>query len=588
MSNLEELDLRNCAINYIAQGLFEDMPKLKKLYLAHNRLSEISSDLFKYTPSLVHLDISYNDVYYEGSPGLSKDPYERFVDGLVISDDAFSGLINIETLDFSKTKISPISARAFAKLGKSLKHLSLCYTDLPLINSNMFNNTTLRVLDLSGNPTTSSVVLCDAFSGLQDTLEVLFYRKSNVKYLVGLNKLKSLKILHLGCNIISVLHNDTFAGLPNLVILDLSKNHINNWYTRVFANNTKLEMINLRQNNINLMSQEMMQDFHKLRYLAIGRNNFVCNCRVRDFIDVMKMTAHHNPELSEIKDVINNMLLDDLTNQIVAETYLYDIENFQNYNEYEHSRYIYRSNELDSTINSDFKSVEISNNFSLNLTLRSHSFKTNKVEKNMSTFFHFDHTNALLNNSFIVIDYSPEDYQCVESKSGDRVPFHKVEPCPTSILEETEYILKAWQVFLIAVISIMAFLCISLIIYRKWFYLKYCFGLMRNALVLSCMDKEVEQFRKRASQSTILDYAYDVFISYCDEDRMWVLDELLPNIEKNDISACLHERDFVVGMSILDNIVYCMDRSKVLLLVVSNQFLSRRWCQFEMHLAQYR
>ncbi|XP_026467344.1 uncharacterized protein LOC113370881 [Ctenocephalides felis] len=62
LSNLEELDLRNCAINYIAQGLFEDMPKLKKLYLAHNRLSEISSDLFKYTPSLVHLDISYNDV----------------------------------------------------------------------------------------------------------------------------------------------------------------------------------------------------------------------------------------------------------------------------------------------------------------------------------------------------------------------------------------------------------------------------------------------------------------------------------------------------------------------------------------------
>lgn len=42
-------------------------------------------------------------------------------------------------------------------------------------------------------------------------------------------------------------------------------------------------------------------------------------------------------------------------------------------------------------------------------------------------------------------------------------------------------------------------------------------------------------------------FVYDVFASYCDEDRQWVLDELLPQIESHPkISACLHERDFQV------------------------------------------
>lgn len=567
------------------------MKNLEQLFLAHNRLSEISSDLFRNSPSIIHLDISHNDVYYEGSPGYSKDPYERFVDGLVIKDDAFDGLYNIETLDFSKTKISAISARAFTKLGKSLKHLSLCYTSLPLIKSNMFNNTMLRVLDLSGNPTTSSVVLCDAFSGLQDTLEVLFYRKSNVKHLIGLNILKSLKVLHLGSNIINVLDNYTFAGLSNLVILDLSKNHINNWYSTVFEHNPKLEFLNLRQNNINLMSKEMMQDFYKLRYLALGKNNFVCNCRVRDFVDIMKMNAHSNPDINEIEEVIGSMLLDELTSQIVAQTYLKEIENFQTNNNCQLHKYFY------DTQFPNAESVRMNKHIIENATADNIKNKQNPTdghnEKLVTEVVHFhpmsyDHTVIALNRSFVVIDYEPEDYKCVESKTGERISFQRIDPCPKSVVDQAEQILKAWEIFLIAVICSTIFLGISVILYRKWFYLKYCLGLLRNAIVLSCMDKEVEQSRKRASQSTILDYNYDVFISYCDEDRIWVLEELLPNIEKQDISACLHERDFVVGMSILDNIVYCMDRSKVLLLVVSNQFLNRRWCQFEMHLAQYR
>lgn len=42
-------------------------------------------------------------------------------------------------------------------------------------------------------------------------------------------------------------------------------------------------------------------------------------------------------------------------------------------------------------------------------------------------------------------------------------------------------------------------------------------------------------------------FTYDVFVSYCDEDRPWVLEQLLPEVENNTpVSVCLHERDFQV------------------------------------------
>ncbi|KAJ8707766.1 hypothetical protein PYW07_011443 [Mythimna separata] len=44
----------------------------------------------------------------------------------------------------------------------------------------------------------------------------------------------------------------------------------------------------------------------------------------------------------------------------------------------------------------------------------------------------------------------------------------------------------------------------------------------------------------------------------------------------------------MVGLSILENIVSCMDRSRSIMLILSQRFLLSQWCQFEMHLAQHR
>lgn len=100
-------------------------------------------------------------------------------------------------------------------------------------------------------------------------------------------------------------------------------------------------------------------------------------------------------------------------------------------------------------------------------------------------------------------------------------------------------------------------------------------------------------FKKRMILTTLKDknksYQYDVFLSYSDKDRDWILDQCIPNIEQqNNIKVCLHERDFQAGVPVLENIMACMDKSRCVLLVLSEAFLRSHWCQFELSLAQHR
>ena len=45
---------------------------------------------------------------------------------------------------------------------------------------------------------------------------------------------------------------------------------------------------------------------------------------------------------------------------------------------------------------------------------------------------------------------------------------------------------------------------------------------------------------------------------------------------------CLHERDFILGKNIVDNICDCVETSKKVLVVFSKHFCRSQWCQFEL------
>ncbi|XP_077072155.1 uncharacterized protein LOC143723514 [Siphateles boraxobius] len=86
-------------------------------------------------------------------------------------------------------------------------------------------------------------------------------------------------------------------------------------------------------------------------------------------------------------------------------------------------------------------------------------------------------------------------------------------------------------------------------------------------------------------------YRYDVFVSYSGKDEHWVMEELLPNLERRGppfLRLCLHSRDFQLGEDIVKNITDSIYASRQTLCLVSRNYLGSNWCSLEMQLATYR
>jgi hypothetical protein len=79
------------------------------------------------------------------------------------------------------------------------------------------------------------------------------------------------------------------------------------------------------------------------------------------------------------------------------------------------------------------------------------------------------------------------------------------------------------------------------------------------------------------------DFDFDIFVSYDSEDSDWVRRRLMPELEEGlGLRLCIHERDFILGENIVDNISRCVEGSKKMLMVFSRDFVQSQWCQFEL------
>lgn len=639
---LKELDLRSCKIASIHQDAFHDMQTLQKMYLSDNNLISLSAQIFSNVPNLVHLDLSYNRIEYTMT-NFFTNPFEWFTRGLEINEFAFAELINLKFLDFSHTRLEPSSMKSFAYLPSRLEQLSLCYTAITVIGLGMFHTLpNLKVLDLSGNSGLTGNMNQNTFDGLQNSLEILAFENSSVKHLDWLGHLKSLKMLKLNDNNINQLTRDTFERLPSLDVLDLSYNHVGNWFSRVFGANQDLRIVNLRSNNINMITSEMLADFAQLEYLGLANNDFICNCMLRDLIDQALQNANPSsghgfaeeiPNISEllITQVLANYLANIGLEQRETATAAID-RGANSYDSYVRVLRSYVTRGLESyqkirtiaiqLVNADtITQREVENGLNKTLTkkrqprkhyvLYSEKHKPKKLERgrrsldgteeeeHQAAFDDSSSTSSLqeMDFNFQLLDFEEDYYTCFNATTNEEYFFTELESC---LLERV----AAWQhlvsqlrphqrrisVALYVIFVVMLIVCIG---YYKWWYIRYFCILIKNATILSFLNKDsgdTEGSRKSFGEISRADvYLYDVFVSYCDENREWVINELLPNLEqRNEISICLHERDFLVGLSILENIIACMDRSKCLLLVVSQSFLLSQWCQFEMHLAQHR
>ncbi|CAD7005898.1 unnamed protein product [Ceratitis capitata] len=576
---LMELDISNCHIENIAQEAFRNITGIRKLFMSRNKMNTIPQDAFNLLSQLEYLDLAYTNLldfdYQLPHPTLAAAV--NLIYGVKIQSSAFRKLKKLKYLDMSHTQITRTSAMAFAHLGSSLEYMSLCYTSFPLIGNALFKKTRLIGLDLSGNPYTSFVD--DAFESIADTLQYLFFEGSNIKELGWLKHLVNARVLGLARNNINMLSSEYFVSLKNLEAIDLSANNIGNWYSRVFTNNTLLRALNLRNNNINILNSEMLEDFKQLDYLGIGENNFICDCSLSDLVEVAainnkKAECSKTSTLDDVPQLVYDNL-EDLSRffmpTIMARTLLRNLKrSFENLGIYNKARYLPRMR------------LAASIGYS---KLRTAFEQTDECE-----VIDLPNNDALLNGTapkFQLIDYEFDHYWCFNGTN--RMQLVQLD-CQGKAFDVdiAESLNELTKIVVASICSIMGLTLLLVIIYLKRWHIYYYYSSLKSAALLSVAAKDqVKKFNELAESDPSM--VYDIFISYCQSDRDWVLEELLPNVEESgNISICLHERDFQIGVAILENIISCMDRSRALMLIVSSNFLLSHWCQFEMHLAQHR
>ena len=128
-------------------------------------------------------------------------------------------------------------------------------------------------------------------------------------------------------------------------------------------------------------------------------------------------------------------------------------------------------------------------------------------------------------------------------------------------------------------------IALSVFLYRhKWDVRFFCLRYVTNRKAY----QELEESEK--------DYEYDAFVSFHSDDQDWVWNELQEylgrtgdHVETDDqprFRLCIHERDFVPGGLIEENILRSIESSRKTIVVLSRNFLKSPWCEFELQIAK--
>lgn len=556
MDVLIELDMRQCNINHLQDDAFRELIKLEKLFLSHNYIDQIGTTVFSTIPNLIHLDLSHNNV---DESSLSRGALTKTFEGIKFDNDfQFSHLKRLLFLDLSHSKVSILSTPSFTAMPSSLQMLSLCYTTISHIPEGMFTNSSLQVLDLSGNPSLAYYSQGGSLSNLSHSLQVLSMEDSMIKKLGLICKLKNLKILQLEGNNINQINSKTFDGLEQLEMLDLSSNHLSNWYSRVFEMNPNLRLLKLRNNNINLITSAMYNDFSTLTYLALGNNDFICNCEMREFMDRAIGNSHRvnsshvESEMPTVAETLSDIVANGYEAMLVKNiTYSYNIRQriLHDYLATVDSSYenIMETKKKNVKYNLQvYKPQKTGNQRNIRIMKRSSDDEiSTTADDELST--NADDENDDDNDfTFQLLDFMEDNYKCINSSSNKYHNLSEINECIEGRSLDISNI-QSISNKLIIIISVFVFILLSfLVIYYKWWYVRYFFVIIKNAAILSYLGKEkIVQARDEEEDEA---FTYDVFVSYCEQNRDWIIDEFLTNVEHHrDIKVCLHERDFQVN-----------------------------------------
>ncbi|XP_028586762.2 transforming growth factor beta activator LRRC33 [Podarcis muralis] len=267
LSSLQFLDMSWNQLWYLPERFFEGMSSLAHLNLNHNCLETLQIQESDLLSTLVDLDLSYNQLQ-DLQMNLDHRSSLANLRTLSLSTNRLRGLpakifthtTKITTLDLSKNPIKLCASHAAGSSScidisnaGSIRNLFLSGCDLEILDTHIFQGTSIAHLDLSDNPRS----LLDGLGPLKDvaqSLQVLYLRNT------GLSAART---------------NMDFSAFQKLVNLDLSENSLASFPDSLAG--LELQILDLRRNCLHALPQYAMQKLGKsLHEIYLSQNPYDC------------------------------------------------------------------------------------------------------------------------------------------------------------------------------------------------------------------------------------------------------------------------------------------------------------------------
>lgn len=568
-SELDTLTLRLCGLYSIEPGTFSWFTKLKALNLDSNKLStetlsKLVINLNRTALLLRHLGI--------GSNFLNKNPYEflslvaqtnissldlkenhfEFIPSS-LEDSSFPLMPNIRELDLSAVSGYELLPGTFSPALPNLQRLIFSKNRLPGLLPGLRLGS-LLALDLSDNVCENCLVkphfeiednsLADMTSLEDLTLSNNYLFQVSRYMFTGLDSLRNLYLSN--CSIFHIVEY-SFENLTSLEYLDLSHNKFTKkdaLPAAVFYGLTNLTSLRLDSCDItNFFEPDIFNFLPNLEYLTLKDNRLA---------KIVPVQFSPLPNL-EILDLSNNGLLP-WNERLFSKNYKLR-EILMN------SNHIYKfTNEMIE----DVGTLEVfklrSNPFSCTCTLV-HAFQDSGADYMKKSFGI---------NDPAVKCYLPKPW--VEHRVTDYLAIHT-----------GSYECLAWALFGAAAGAFFLVTLLASIVaayYLRW-YIRYWVFLLRQRWRSSFPGKQLSSTRGK--------YKYDAFVSYCNEDRNFVI-RLVAMLENYDphYRLCVFERDFKAGDVISQSVVDCLSSSRKSILILTDAFARSQWCQWELQMAHHK
>ncbi|XP_041349889.1 toll-like receptor 13 isoform X2 [Gigantopelta aegis] len=552
---------------------------LLSLALLSDSIETLSADVFVDFQDLVMLDLSGNKI----ASSLLKSAFLSLGYELksiilgnmnfgVIPHDLFetNKTLYVKKIIFSHNRLTSFNDSLLV-LMPHLMQLDLGFNQI----SNYYNHyhnkyPNLRKIQLSHNLLREFPNFCWANGTIRyNRLESLDVSNNAILSLGSLSPtcIHNIKKIVLDGNRLTVLKNNTFSDLTQLVTLHLSSLRYLKVIEELAFNSTSLSILSLSY-NVKMKPSMFPGKFPfiwapKLSQLSLQETRLLLPLHLlRSLLLQLKSIRELNLQRTRINTLPPRTLchLHYLKNLDLQGNYMarWDDETFSDVTQL---NYLNLGGNRISVINETSFPVEF------RTAIKAINLGNNDFLCTCALLWFRTWMNEVIKNKTIKFVNYPRKYYC---KNPKHLRLDKFNPTADSCKTLNPYIIP----FVSSGSIVLVVLIATIVIYRNRWTIRYC----------------MYTKRKRSQYPPLLggehQLKYDAFVSFDSKDSDWMMEEVGNFLEGElELKLCIHERDFKVGGMIFDNIVECMDQSKKIILILSNNFVRSNWCKCELKLA---